>query len=75
VAGGVFLVPVNQFIPHDDPKMGYAVRVDTPANAREVATPAPPMYQEMMIVPPPRAATPAGKMVEKNGGWKSLFKV
>jgi len=54
--------------------MGYAVRVDTPANAREVATPAPPMYQEMMVVPPPRAATPAGKMVEKNGGWKSLFK-
>jgi hypothetical protein len=70
----VILVPVNQFIPHDDPKMGYAVRVDTPSTSMEPPTPAPPMYQEMLMVAPPRAATPAGRAVEKNGGWKSLFR-
>jgi hypothetical protein len=70
----VILVPVNQFIPHDDPKMGYAVRVDTPSTSIEPPTPAPPMYQEMLMVAPPRAATPAGRTMEKNGGWKSLFR-
>jgi hypothetical protein len=70
----VILVPVNQFIPHDDPKLGYAVRVDTPSTSIDPPTPAPPMYQEMLMVAPPRAATPAGRTMEKNGGWKSLFR-
>jgi hypothetical protein len=71
IPGGVFLVPVNQFVP-DDPKTGYAVRVDTPANPTEAATPAPPVYHGVIL--PPRAASPPGKTMEKNGGWKSLFK-
>jgi hypothetical protein len=68
---GVYLVPVNQFVP-PDPKMGYSVRVDTPMNSTELEVAA--GYQEHGIVMPPRAASPVGKMSEKNGNWKSLFK-
>ena len=71
IPGGVYLVPVNQFVP-PDPKMGYAVRVDTPANPTEAATPAPPIFHEVIM--PQRAASPPGKTSEKNGGWLSLFK-
>lgn len=55
-----------------DPKMGYAVRVDTPSNPTEAATPAPPIFHEVIM--PQRAASPPGKMTEKNYGWPSLFK-
>src|SRR5271169_6499742 len=68
---GVYLVPVNQFVP-PDPKTGYSVRVDTPMNPTETATAAPPIYHE--IIMPPTAGSPPGKMSEKNGNWKSLFK-
>jgi hypothetical protein len=71
IPGGVFLVPVNQFVP-PDPKTGYAVRVDTPLNPTETATAAPPIYHQ--IIMPPTAGSPPGKMSEKNGNWKSLFK-
>jgi hypothetical protein len=68
---GVYLVPVNQFVP-PDPKTGYSVRVDTPMNSTELTAAA--GYQEQGVVMPPRAASPAGKMNEKNGNWSSLFK-
>jgi hypothetical protein len=59
---GNYLVPINQFVP-PDPKTGYAVRVDTPANPTEMAMPAPPIYHE--ITKPPRAATSGGSRVLK----------
>jgi hypothetical protein len=72
ISGGVFLVPVNQFVPPEH-KMGYAVRVDTPANPTEATTPAPPVQHQVIM--PERAASPPGKMTEKSGGgWTSLFK-
>jgi hypothetical protein len=52
--------------------MGYAVRVDTPLNPTDAATPAPPIFHE--IIMPQRAASPPGKANEKIGGWSSLFK-
>ena len=55
-----------------DAKMGYAVRVDTPSNPTEATTPAPPIRHGVIM--PPRAASPPGKMSERNGGWSSLFK-
>src|SRR5208282_903757 len=55
ISGGVFLVPVNQFVPPEH-KMGYAVRVDTPANPTEAAPPAPPVQHQVIM--PERAASP-----------------
>src|SRR5271170_6859097 len=55
---GVYLVPVNQFVP-PDAKTGYSVRVDAPLNSRELEVAA--GYQEYGVAIPPRAASPAGK--------------
>jgi hypothetical protein len=67
--GGIYLVPVNQFVPPDS-RTGYTVRVDTPSNPTDMATPVYPVD----IHPPSRAASPPGRESGKNGGWKGLFK-
>jgi hypothetical protein len=69
IPGGVYLVPVNAFVPTDG-RTGYTVRVDTPANPTEAATAAPPIFAEVTL--PPRAASPLGQGNEK---WKTMFKV
>lgn len=69
IPGGVYLVPVNAFVPPDQ-RTGYSARVDTPGNPGEIATAAPP-YQQTGVVYPPRAVTP---MTEKSGGWRSVFR-
>ena len=69
IPGGVYLVPVNAFVPPDQ-GTGYSARVDTPGNPTEMVTAAP-LYQQTGVVYPPRAVTP---MTEKSGGWKSVFR-
>jgi len=73
IPGGVYLVPVQHFTP-PEPRTGYTVRVDNPANVVESGVgpvgPAP-MYE---VAAPMRAASPAGRDDGRNGGWKGLFK-
>ena len=56
--GGVYLVPVNQFVPPDS-RTGYTVRVDTPSNPMEMAMP---VYPELHP-PPVRGGGRAGRTV------------